>query len=274
LGKIATGILAKGNGWKAADAICTSGPADRPFEEQHDSLSIAVVLEGSFRYRSTHGSVVLSPGSLLLGTPGECYECGHEHVTGDRCLALYYTPDFFERAGLKGGFPIHRVPPIGALTPLIVKSRIGVAKPDEVLFEDLAFGLAEVVANVVGGSRDAGRAPTAADERRVSAALRFIESNLAEALPLDLLASNAKMSDFHFLRVFRQVTGVTPHQHILRSRLREAALRLGTTSDDVVFVAMDSGFRDLSHFNHVFRAEFGLSPTQFRKKFQKRNAPE
>jgi AraC family transcriptional regulator len=264
LGKIATSILAEGNGWRAGDAICTSGPKDRPFEEQHDSISIAVVLEGSFQYRSTHGSAVMSPGALLLGNPGQCYECGHEHVTGDRCLAFYYSPDFFERAQLKSAFPVHRIPPISPLTPLIVKARIGVREPDNDLFEELAFGLAEVVGNVLEWNREAGRAPTAADERRVSAALRFIESNLAETLPLDLLASNSKMSEFHFLRVFKQVTGVTPHQHILRSRLREAALRLRTTSDDVVFIAMDAGFRDLSHFNHVFRAEFGVNPTLFR----------
>lgn len=75
------------------------------------------------------------------------------------------------------------------------------------------------------------------------------------------------MSEFHFLRVFRQVTGVTPHQHILCSRLREAALRLRTTSDDVVTIAMDAGFRDVSNFNHRFRAEFGIDPALYRKKF-------
>jgi len=265
LGKIATRIVAQGNGWRAGDAICTSGPKDRPFEEQHDSISIAVVLEGSFQYRSTGGSAVMSPGALLLGNPGQCYQCGHEHVTGDRCLAFYYTPDFFDRARLKADFPVNRIPPAGALSPLVVKSRLAIHKPDDFRFEELAFGLAEVVGTVLEESREAGRAPTAADERRISGVLRLIEANLAEELPVEFLSLNAKMSEFHFLRVFRQVTGVTPHQHILRSRLRDAALRLRTTSDDVVFVAMDAGFRDLSHFNHAFRAEFGVSPTQFRK---------
>lgn len=272
MGKIATNILANGNGWSAGDVICTSGPQDRPFEEQHSSISIAVVVEGSFQYRSAHGSAVMSPGSLLLGNFGQCYECGHEHAIGDRCLAFYYTPDFFERAHLKSGFPVHRIPPMSALSPWIVKARLGIWKPDTVIFEELAFGLAEVAVRVLERSREANRAPTAADERRISAALRFIEANLAESLSLELLASMATMSEFHFLRVFKQVTGVTPHRHILRSRLREAALRLRTTSDDVVFVAMDAGFRDLSNFNHVFRAEFGINPTLFRKRLSQKGA--
>jgi AraC-like DNA-binding protein len=267
LGKIATEILAKGSGWTARDAICSSGPKDRPFEEQHASISIAVVVEGSFQYRSAQGSALMCPGSLLLGNSEEPYECGHEHVTGDRCVAFYYAPDFFERAHLKGSFPISRIPPVGTPTPLIAKARIGLRKPDDVLFEELAFGLAETVERTLERNREACRAPTAADERRVALTLRFIESNLGEALPLELLSSTAKMSEFHFLRVFKQVTGVTPHQHILRSRLREAALRLRVTSDDVVIISMDTGFRDLSNFNHVFRRAFGVNPTLFRKRF-------
>jgi AraC family transcriptional regulator len=265
LGKIATRILAKGNGWSAGDVICSSGPGDRPFEEQHDSISIAVVVEGSFRYRSTRGSALMCPGAVLLGNFGQCFECGHEHATGDRCLAFYYTPDFFERAHLKSGFPIHRIPPLNALTPLIVNARSGVLAPDNATFEQLAFSLAETVSTVLEMDRDTRRAPTAADERRISAVIRFIETNLAEPLPLDLLAATAKMSEFHFLRTFKQVTGVTPHQHIVRSRLRDAAVRLKMTTDDVVTVAMGAGFQDLSHFNHVFRAEFGVNPTTFRK---------
>ena len=94
--------------------------------------------------------------------------------------------------------------------------------------------------------------------------LRFIEGNLSEPLPLERLASIAKMSEFHFLRTFKQVARVTPHQYILRSRLRRAAVRLKISSDKVLEIALDTGFGDLSNFNHAFRAEFGVSPTRFR----------
>jgi AraC family transcriptional regulator len=59
---------------------------------------------------------------------------------------------------------------------------------------------------------------------------------------------------------------VTPHQYILRSRLREAALQLKTRSDDVIAIALETGFRGLSNFNHAFHEEFGVNPTRFRKK--------
>ena len=73
------------------------------------------------------------------------------------------------------------------------------------------------------------------------------------------------MSAFHFLRTFRQVTGVTPHQCLLRTRLREAAISLATQPDKVLEIALASGFDDLSNFNHAFRAEFGVSPRAYRR---------
>jgi AraC family transcriptional regulator len=267
LGKIATNFLATGNGWSAADVICTHGPQDPSFEEQHTSISITVVLDGSFQYRSTHGSELMSPGSLLLGSPGQCFECGHEHAVGDRCLAFFYAPEFFERAGLKVTFPTYRIPAISDLSPWIVHARQAIDCPNRVRFEDFAQGLPAAVLRILGVSRHSNSSPSAADERRISAVLRFIEANLREPLPLERLADIAKMSEFHFLRTFKQITRVTPHQYILRARLRRAALQLKTGSDKVLEIALDAGFGDLSNFNHAFRAEFGVSPTRFRDKY-------
>jgi len=266
LGKIATNILASGNGWSVADVVCTYGPQDRSFEEQHTSISITVVVEGSFQYRSTNGQAIMSPGSLLLGNLGQCFECGHSHGAGDRCLAFFYAPEFFERASLAGRFSHQRIPPIADFAPWIVQAQQAIDYPGRVAFEELAHGLPAAVLEILGLSQQPNSSPSAADERRISAALRFIEAHLHEPLPLERLASTAKMSEFHFLRVFKQVTQVTPHQYILRARLRKAAVQLKTRSEKVLEIALDAGFGDLSNFNHAFRAEFGVSPTRFRSK--------
>jgi AraC-like DNA-binding protein len=78
------------------------------------------------------------------------------------------------------------------------------------------------------------------------------------------LASMARMSPYHFLRSFRAVTGVTPHQWLLRARLRAAAERLAASREPVTRIAFDVGFEDLSNFTRSFRAEFGASPRQYR----------
>ena len=96
-GQAAPRIVARGDGWTVADVVCTSGPEDRPFEEQHTHYAIAVVVAGTFQYRSPLGGGVMTPGGLMLGNPGQCYECGHDHGRGDRCVAFWYTPAYFER---------------------------------------------------------------------------------------------------------------------------------------------------------------------------------
>jgi AraC-like DNA-binding protein len=58
---------------------------------------------------------------------------------------------------------------------------------------------------------------------------------------------------------------VTPHQYILRTRLREAAIRLATKRDKILDVALDAGFGDVSNFNRAFRGEFGMSPKIYRE---------
>src|SRR5215211_5744949 len=116
-------VLASGPGWRVADVVCTAGPHDRPFEEVHDGMCIAAVTRGTFQYRTGQGSAVLAPGALLLGNDRHCFQCGHEHAAGDRCLSFHFTPDLLEGMaselldGWRGGFNLSNLPPSAALTP-------------------------------------------------------------------------------------------------------------------------------------------------------------
>jgi AraC-like DNA-binding protein len=78
------------------------------------------------------------------------------------------------------------------------------------------------------------------------------------------LARMAGLSPYHFLRAFKATTGVTPHQWLLRTRLRAAAERLAMTKASVTDIALEVGFEDLSNFTRTFRAEFGASPREYR----------
>jgi AraC family transcriptional regulator len=263
--------ISSGHGWLVKDVVCDAGPDDPPFDEKNDYVSIAVVVAGSFKYSSARGSVVLSPGSLLLGSADESFECSHEHGRGDRCVSFNYAPAFFENlaadsagkgASLK--FPVHRLPELPSLIPLIAEAQFGLHRPGSVNFEELALELAGRVLTALGASPGSMKRPAIRDERRIAAAVRFIERHFRRPLGLEELSALVGVSPYHFLRTFKQVVGLTPHQFILRRRLREAALRLRTTAEPVLDVALDAGFGDLSNFNHTFRAAFGTTPTNYR----------
>jgi AraC-like DNA-binding protein len=102
---------------------------------------------------------------------------------------------------------------------------------------------------------------------RVTRAVRAADEDPASTITLLDLAGTAGLSPFHFLRVFEQVTGVTPHQYLRRARLRAAAARLVAEEGvPVTDIALDAGFGDISNFNRAFRAEFGVSPGAYRRR--------
>jgi len=72
------------------------------------------------------------------------------------------------------------------------------------------------------------------------------------------------LADITFLRTFKRVTGITPHQWLLRGRLRHAAERLSSSREPITEIALDVGFDDLSNFIRSFRREFGVSPSRYR----------
>jgi AraC family transcriptional regulator len=269
---VAVAKLFEGKGWKATDFVCTNGPEDRLYEEQHRDFCIAVVTAGTFRYRSRHGAVMHSPGSLLLGNPGTCYECGHEHGVGDRCLSFHYTPELLESvvAGVPGtrrlGFPRSQLPPSLELAPLVAGVEAARETGDPAAAEELAVSLAGAVATALTDAPKP-RSLSLTDERRISRAVRRIENCSDQPISLGELAEEARLSPYHFLRSFRRIAGMTPYQFVLRTRLHRAAVRLRTTDDAVSAIAFDAGFGDLSTFVRRFRTVMGAAPLAYRKGF-------
>jgi AraC family transcriptional regulator len=152
-------LLASGPGWRVSDVVCTAGPLDPSFEERHDDACIAAVTRGTFQYRSAQGIAVLAPGALLLGNAGHCFECGHEHGTGDRCLAFHFAPDHLEAivAAVPGvqrtTFTVPCLPPLPLLLPLVAAAETARDQDDAAELEELALRLAGAVAAVAGKVR-------------------------------------------------------------------------------------------------------------------------
>lgn len=265
-------LLASGTGWRVSDVICTSGPCDPSYVEQHVAYSIALVTDGNFHYRTAQGSALMTPGSLLLGNEGACFECGHQHSGGDRCLAFHFSPELFESvvAAVPGtrrvtlGMP--RLAPLpSVLAPLAAAQALRDQGGEVDEFRELALRVAGAVRAALNeDGSPARRSPTARDERRVAAALRRIEARRGIRLTIEELAAESAVSPFHFLRIFEQVVGVTPGQYMLRMRLHRAAVRLRRSDDSIAAVALDCGFDDLSTFNRQFRRTTGLTPGAYR----------
>jgi AraC family transcriptional regulator len=261
---------AAGDGWVVQDVICRSGPEDGSFEERHQSIAVAMVMGGTFQYRSSVGRAVLTPGAVMLGAPGVCFECGHEHGLGDRCLAFHYRPDLWEDivAAIPGvkrtAVTLPQLPPLETLAPLFAEAETARDEEDVPALEELAWRIAGVVAGTLADAPRRARTPSSRDIQRVTAIVRRIETEPEVEQSLARLAGDAAMSPYHFLRTFRQVVGMAPHQYVLRTRMHRAAVRLRRSREEIAVIAFGAGFNDLSTFNRRFKKVMGVSPSLYR----------
>src|SRR6185503_3462237 len=264
---MAVTTLLKRPGLAVLDYHCTLGPGDTPFVERFETHSVAFVRRGSFGCRSRGRSFELVAGSVLVGYPGDEYLCTHDHTGGgDECLSIHLDPELVEAVGDR--LEVWRsgsAPPLPELMVLAELAQASARGRSNVALEEAALLFVSRFHELVSGRR---REPTQAsprERRRAVDAALWIEENAHEPIDLESAAREAGLSAFHFLRTFAAVLGVTPHQYLLRSRLRRAARLLAEESLPITDVAYDVGFGDLSNFVRTFHRAAGVSPRGFRK---------
>jgi AraC-like DNA-binding protein len=248
------------------DYHCTAGPSDSPFVERHGSFAVSYVRKGSFGYRIRGQSFELVAGSVLVGFPGDEYVCTHDHTYGDECLSFHLTPDAVESlAEHKAIWRVGCVPPVPELMVLGELAQATAEQRTDLGLDEAALLFAARFVEIVSGRKYPRRNERARDRRRAVEAALWIDANIEQTIDLDRVAKDAGLSAFHFLRLFGGVLGVTPHQYLVRSRLRRAARLLAEDTRSITDVAIDVGFNDLSNFVRTFRRAAGVSPRAFRR---------
>lgn len=94
--------------------------------------------------------------------------------------------------------------------------------------------------------------------------LEYIQEHLAEEIPLRKLAALAGLSPYHFCRVFKHTTGLSPHRYLIQQRVERARQLLLSGSLRIAEVAARVGFCDQSHLTAHFRRHYGVTPRSFR----------
>lgn len=95
----------------------------------------------------------------------------------------------------------------------------------------------------------------------------YINEHFHQEIKLAELAALVQLSPYHFLRLFKQSVGVTPHQYILQCRIKKAKFLLQNSELSIANVAARIGFCDQSHFNRYFKRIVGVTPRQYLQYF-------
>lgn len=247
---------------------CNAEASARPFLEQHAHWSVSYVLAGGFGCQCRGARFELMPGAVMLGRPGDDFTCTHDHHGGgDECLAFFIAPEVADElgGGRRAPWSSSGLPPLPELMALGELARGTTRHTAGLRVDEVGLALAAKVVDVLAGEQRPRALPRPMDRRRAVESARWIERHAHQDIDLQVLATQTGLSVFHYLRVFAAVLGVTPHQYLLRCRLRKAAQMLTDEDRPITEIALDVGFADLSNFVRTFRRAAGVSPRRYRQ---------
>ncbi len=234
--------------------------------ERFPGYSVSYVRKGSFGCKCRGRSFELVTGSVLVGFPGDEYVCTHDHVCGDECLSFFLQAELVEAIGDRAeAWRVGVAPPLPELMVLGELAQASAEGRSDIALDEVGQIFASRFVDAISGRARKPAKVSMRDRRRAVETAAWIEANSPAPIDLDAAASQAGISPFHFLRLFANVLGVTPHQYLVRSRLRHAARLLADEDLPVTDIAYDVGFADLSNFVRTFHRAAGVSPRAFRE---------
>lgn len=240
----------------------------------HSKLSIGAVDDGQSVFSRGGLQQRLTKGDVVLIPAGEVHSCNPEKDGRWSYQMLYLDPAWVEgvvgEMGALNAVVLSRLPE--GVAPQRIHERL--TELNACLFssaadEDKEAALIVFVGEIFGAFRARTEHPEdSPNAREESACLRkvqaLISERCAESLSLDMLAREAGMSRYHFVRTFSRVVGMTPHAWQLDQRIERARglLEQGMSLADA---ALQLGFADQSHFQRAFKQRVAATPGEYRQ---------
>ncbi|MBS1913603.1 MAG: helix-turn-helix transcriptional regulator [Bacteroidetes bacterium] len=278
-------------GW--CNIIAFTRSADASSRETQGTLSIKCAFGGTEVYATPTGQYAVAPNRYLILNQGTRYSGWVESRTPVDSLCVFFRPRFAERclralarpsAELLDDPDDTRAAPVefveklyhhdggmmGALEHL--HRTLSAARPSPGWMEEqFHLLLAHMARAHLDAAAQIARLPGLRRStrievyRRLSRGYDFIEATLSQPIGLSQIAREAALSPHHFLRLFRQAFGCTPHQHRTLRRMEQARFMLEHSERPVTDICFELGFESPTSFSLLFRRHSGLSPSAYRR---------
>jgi AraC family transcriptional regulator len=226
-----------------------------------------------WRTEGRHGRVLIPAGGVSLCNEQQGVWCNWD---GHRTfLALAIQPDVMQRTvyeAVNYGVELKAEPnvidPVIEAFVMAIYAEVRAGCPDPLLAESLgsdlvAFLLRQYALRPIELRKFKGGIP----RRRLDRVIEYIEASLARELHVDELAGVAEMSPYYFGKLFKQSTGWTVHQYVIRRRVQRAMYLLGQSRLAISNVGTAVGLPNQSQFTRLFRQEAGATPRRYRADF-------
>lgn len=295
-GEVLPGGEIKMDGWRGILLHWETTSLQNP--EGESTLAIRWACNGRRLFESERTCFAVDDQSYLIFNLGRRFSSTIQSSTPVECCTLCFAPPFAEEVLRdlitpadhlldmpKGDLntPVHFLektyPHDALVSPLLFRlqqlrdSDLATHGWFEEQFQLILVALLQSHRNVLGELEKlpAVRAATRMEiYRRLHRARDFMEAGLSDPLTLPQIADAAWLSPYHFLRLFKQTFGETPHRYLTRRRIERAKHLLMQTDLSVTAVCIEVGFDSLGSFSLLFRNEVGSPPGVFRAAARKR----
>jgi AraC-like DNA-binding protein len=209
------------------------------------------------------------------------YRISYPALVGDECVSLVFSPDALaalltesvgeeDFASLKVGAQCLLRPAV-ALHRALLWRGLKLGKLDRVEVEEISVWLLAAAARTARADthRKVRSQRTATSQRRrskVEAVMEAIGARAQENWTLSSLARLANVSPYHLTRIFNHEVGTPIHRYLVRTRLHRCLHSMFDGNADITEIALEAGFAGASHFGASFRAFFGATPSELRRR--------
>lgn len=227
----------------------------------HELTNIAIVLDGSFTEILDRQRVECNPGSLLIKPPGEAHANRYGR-TGMRCLIIEMHRQQLE-ALQPWSAALDHVTHVrgGTLSMLIMRIYKEFGLMDGASPLAIEGLMLEFLANLARQSKNPskGKRPSWLEQAR-----EILEADFHGSVSLACVAAAVRVHPVHLAREFRKYFGCTPGDYVRHLRIEFACRELSGSDTPLVEIALAAGFAHQAHFSRVFKAQTGMTPSEFR----------
>lgn len=256
-------------------------PHRDPDDEVFTHPEIVFTVRDRWHFQSEGGTFEINPERVVLARAGQHYRCRHcDPIPQDENISVQFHPHTLQDL-------LSRYPPFDgermleehAFRHAVLPRSPGLRGLQQALLAEAAQKEAgyrlkvdliamELLVESLRLSSDLVIYPSRpVDSRyreRIEPVKAYLEAHLAEEVDLVSLSRAAALSPYYLSRLFKAHVGISPHQYLIRIRIKRAAELLQNSSLTVTQVCYQVGFNSLSHFITTFRQHTGLTPSQYR----------
>ena len=245
--------------------------------EAQADYAVVVLLSGRLNFKLPSEAGQMLPGQMLLLGPSEAATISGQAL---ELILFTVTPAFLIDRAVRmrligpGGAPTFRHDLVegddrmtqlaGSLATELLEEKPGRDIVLDALVEQVTVQLLRYHSNM-RRSEELELSRVGLIDRRIRRSVELMHAQLEHDLSLKEIAAASYLSTFHFVRVFKKITGTTPHAYLAGIRTARAQLLLADGALSVTEVSSRVGYASPSHFSKAFRQATGLTPRAFRK---------